>query len=69
MAKAQPVFADPAELLSLAQVAELLHRRDDEVARLVATRAIPSMDASRGRKVVPRWALIEWQRRQVEEGR
>jgi excisionase family DNA binding protein len=57
---------DPAELLSGSEVARLLHRDKQEVLDLIASGAIPSLWTGKVRRV-PRWALIEWQRRQVED--
>jgi excisionase family DNA binding protein len=59
-----PAGHDPAELLSGSQVARLLHRDKQEVLDLIASGAIPSLWTGKVRRV-PRWALIEWQRRQV----
>lgn len=52
---------NPAELLSGRQVARLLHRRTQDVLDDIASGRIPSLG---GR--VPLWALIEWQRSQIE---
>lgn len=56
--------ADPAELLSGRQVAAILHIEKQKVLDWIADGTIPSLPLG-GRRRVPRWALIEWQRERL----
>jgi hypothetical protein len=51
---------DPAELLSASRVAGLLHVRKPDVLDMLAAGSIPSVTL-RGKRLVPRWMLTEWQ--------